>query len=134
MLDFIFAFLIICEIIFTVFCVKKFKQAQNFVELNHIKMLECAKNILEFNDQIRKTLKKTNKIIRVLTDKRLHQTRRIIMLTLDIIQLVILIKSLDLSKGLKSINYSNLKKIALTKITQQIIKRFLDFAQNLCAI
>ena len=69
-----------------------------------------------------------------MTNKRFHQIRRIIMMTIDIIQVVILLKSLNLSKGLKSIDIRVLKKLAYAKIGQQALKKLLDFAQNLCAV
>lgn len=126
--------LIIFEIIFTLFCVKKIVQCEKRVDEFHLKMLEGAKKVLEINDEIRATLKKVNKVIKILTNKRLHQIKRIFMMTLDIIQAIILIRSLNLSKGLKSINYGVLRKLAYAKIIQQAFKKALDFAQNLCAI
>ena len=126
--------LIIFEIIFTLFCVKKIIQCEKRVDEIHLKMLEGAKKILEVNDEIRATLKKANKVIKILTNKRLHQIKHIFMITLDIIQTIILIRSLNLSKGLKSINYGVLRKLAYAKVLQQALKKALDFAQNLCAI
>lgn len=126
--------LIIFEIIFTLFCVKKIILCEKRVDEIHLKMLEGAKKVLEINDKIRATLKKVNKVIKILTNKRLHQIKRIFMMTLDIIQTIILLRSLNLSKGIKSINFGTLKKLAYAKIIQQTLKKALDFAQNLCAI
>ena len=138
MLDFVSTLsiflLIFVEIIFTVFCVKKIQLCEKYVDEIHLKMLEKAKKILEINDEISKTLKKINKVIRILNNKKLHQIKRFVMMSIDIVQTVILIKSLNIKKGTKIINYSVLKKIAFAKVIQQIIRKILDSAQNLCAI
>ena len=134
MLDFICVLLIFIEIIFTVFCVKKLCALEIKVNEIHVKMLDGARKILEINDEIRNTIQKTNKIIKILANKRLHQIRRIIMYTIDIVQVIILVKSLNLTKGKKALNFSILKKLAYAKIIQQIIRKILDFSQNLCAI
>lgn len=126
--------LIFVEIFLTIFCVKKLQNFEAQVDKIHISMLENAKKILEVNDEIRKTLKKINKVMKIITNKRFHQIRRIIMITIDVIQITILIKSLNLSKGLKSIDFKVLKNIAYAKIGQEALKKIFDFAQNLCAI
>ena len=126
--------LIIFEIIFTIFCVKIIRQCEKRVDEFHLAMLENAKKFLEVNDKIRKVLKKVNKAIKVLSNERLHQIKRIFMMSLDVIQVIILLRSLNLSKGVKSINFGNLKKLAYMRIVQQTLKKTLDFAHNLCAI
>ena len=126
--------LIFVEIFLTVFCVKKISLIQARVEEIHLKMIENATKILEINDEIRKTLKKVNKVIRILMNKKFHQIRKILMMTIDIVQVVLLVKSLNLSKGLKSIDIDLLKKLAYAKVGQQVLRKILDFAQNLCAI
>lgn len=126
--------LIFVEIFLTIFCIKKLQNFEAQVDKIHISMLENAKKILEINDEIRKTLKKINKVMKIITNKRFYQIRRIIMITIDVIQITILIKSLNLSKGLKSIDFKVLKNIAYAKIGQEALKKIFDFAQNLCAI
>jgi hypothetical protein len=134
MLVFAHIFLIILEIIVAFFIVKGLIKLENKVNEIHITMLQKAKQILEINDEIKKVLSKINKVIRIINNKKLHQIKRIIMMSLDIIQMITLIKSLKLSKGLKSINYNLLKKLAYARIAQQALRKFLDFAHNLCAI
>ena len=134
MLDFICILLIFFEIIFTVFCVKKLISFEIRVNEIHVAMLEKAKKFFEINDEVRKVVKKLNKFMRIITNKKFHQIRKILMMSLDIIQVIILLKSLNLSKGLKSINFETLKKVAYARIGQQLIRKFLNFAQNLCAV
>ena len=97
-------------------------------------MLEKAKKILEINDEIQKVVKKINQVIRIITNKRFHQIKKILMISLDIIQVIMLLKSLNLSKGLKSLDINKLKKVIYARITQQALKKGLDFIQSLCAI
>ena len=126
--------LIIFEIIVTVFCVKRLIKTEQYIDEVHIVMLEKAKIILEINDEIQKTIKKINKIIKFISNKKLLQTKRILMMAIDIIQIILLVKSLNLSKGAKSVNYKMLKNLAYAKIGQETIRKILDFTQNLCAI
>ena len=126
--------LMIFEVIFTIFCVKKISKAQVCVEEIHVKMLEGAKKILEINDEIRKVLKKINKVVKIITNKKLHQIKRIIMLAMDIIQIIMLFRSLNLSKATKTLDLKLLKNIAFARIGQQIVRKVLDSVQNLCAI
>ncbi len=134
MLVFAHIVLIILEIIVAFFIIKGLIKLENKVDEIHITMLEKAKQILEINDEIRKVLSKINKVMRILTNKKLYQIKKIVMMSLDIIQLITLIKTLKLSKGLKSIDYNLLKKLAYARVGQQFLKKVLDFAQNLCAI
>ena len=134
MLVFAHIFLIILEIITAFFIAKGLIKLENKVNEIHITMLEKAKQILEINDEIKKVLSKINKVIRIITNKRLHQVKRIIMMSLDIIQVITLFKTLKVSKGLKTIDFDLLKKLAYARVTQQVLRKILDFAQNLCAI
>ena len=134
MLDFICIMLIIFEVIFTIFCVKKICKIEVRVDEIHVQMLEGAKKVLEINDEIRKVLKKVNKVVRIITNKRLHQIKSAIMLIMDIVQVILLFKSLNLSNGAKSFDYKLLKNIAFARVGQQIIRKVLDSIQNLCAI
>ena len=126
--------LIFVEIILTIFCVKKLQVFEAKVDEIHLKMLESSKKVLEINDEVQQTIKKLNKIIKIISNKRLHQVKRLIMITIDIVQVILLVKSLNLSKGAKTINFKLLKNIAYARVAQQILRKFLDFAQNLCAI
>ena len=126
--------LIIFEIFFTVFCVKKILSFEKYIDEIHVKMLEGAKRVLEINDEVNKAIKKVNKIIKMISNKRFHQIKRIIMTTVDIVQIVILLKTLNIKKGIKEVDFKTLKKLALTGFSSGLIKKVLDFAQNLCAI
>ena len=134
MLDFICILLIFFEIIFTVFCVKKLISLEIKVNEIHIKTLEGGKKLLETIDETRKVIKKINKVIRILANKRLHQIKRIIMMTIDIIQVIILLKSLKTAKNLKTINFSLLKNLAIARVGQEVLKKILASFENFCAI
>ena len=125
MLDFVFAFLIFTEIILTYIVVKKIIELEKKVDEIHVLMLERAKNLLELIDVIKSTLKKVNKVISFITNKRFKQIRRIISLTISIIQMILLIRSFDFSKGLKSINYKNVRKIIFSQAIKELIKKTL---------
>lgn len=126
--------LIIIEIIVTIICVKKICASIEYIDCIHVKMLNGATKILEFNDELKKTLKKINKVVRILTNKRLLQAKRMAMMLMDIIQIILLFKSMNLQKGLKSIDVNILKNLAYARIVQQILKKLLDGILNFCSI
>lgn len=126
--------LIIFEIIVTIICVKKLCVCVDIVDELHVKMLDGARKLLEINDEIRKTLKKINKVVKILTDKKLHQIKRMVLMTMDIVQIILLLKSLNLQKGVKSLNISLLKNVAYARIIQQVLKKILDGILNFCSI
>lgn len=126
--------LIIFEIIVTIICVKKLCVWVDIVDELHVKMFDGARKLLEINDEIRKTLKKINKVVKILTDKKLHQIKRMVLMTMDIVQIILLLKSLNLQKGVKSLNISLLKNVAYARIIQQVLKKILDGILNFCSI
>ena len=96
--------------------------------------IDKARKILEINDEIKSTIKKINKVLRILSNKRIHQIKHFILFTFDIIQAILLLKSLKLSKEAKSIDFKMLRYIAYAKIGQEILRKILASAQNFCAI
>ena len=124
--------LIFLEIFAVTFCCIKLVEFEKKVYQFNDKLNETGEKIITTCQNIRNTLKKVNKVIKILTNKRLHQIKRIFMMTLDIIQTIILLRSLNLSKGLKSINYRTLKKLFFAQISKEIIRKILTFGAT-CA-
>ena len=97
-------------------------------------MLNKAREMLEINDQVQTTLKKVNKVLRILSDKRIHQIKNMVFMTMDIVQAVMLLRSLKVAKGKKKIDFPLLRKIAYARIAQEILRKLLSGLQNFCAI
>ena len=97
-------------------------------------MLNKAREMLEINDQVQTTLKKVNKVLRILSDKRIHQIKSMVFMTMDIVQAVMLLRSLKVAKGKKKIDFPLLRKIAYARIAQEILRKLLSGLQNFCAI
>jgi len=123
MLNFVCILSICLEIILTIICVQKFIELDKKILSYNDKLIEINSTILEINAKVKKVIAKIRKIINIITNKKIIQVLRIINLSIDIIQIVILIRSLDFSKGLKSINTKNLKKIALSHISKEFFKK-----------
>ena len=97
-------------------------------------MLNKAREMLEINDQVQTTLKKVNKVLRILSDKRIHQIKNMVFMTVDIVQAVMLLRSLKVTKDKKKIDFPLLRKIAYARIAQEILRKLLSGLQNFCAI
>jgi len=132
MLDFICILSIILEIFVVSFCCIKIVELEKKVYKFNDKLNETGEKILIACQNIRKTKQKTNKIINFLTNKKFWQIKKIIFMIIETIQIITLIKSLDFSKGLKSINYRTLKKLFFAQISKEIIRKILTFGAT-CA-
>ena len=115
MLNFVCIFSIILEIILTIICVKQIIQVEKRVLEWNTKLSEINSLILEINQKVKK----------VITSHKIITIFRIINIAIDVIQAIVLLRSLDLSKGLKSLNYRNLKKIALSYFSKEFLKKIL---------
>ena len=128
MLDFVFILLIIFEILFTYICVNKIIELdKKVIELDK-KMDEIYKKILEINKTVKDILKKINKVVSIFTNQKFILIRRIIVMTLDVIEIIILIRTLDFSKGKKFFNAKNLRKILFAKITREFLTKLVTNA------
>ena len=125
MLDFVFITLIFFEIILTTLCVIKITEAEKEVKKLHKKLILTFNLILEINEQIKTRISKINKVVSFITNKKLIKISQIIRTIIDIIQIILLLRSLNLSKGLKSINYKNIKKLILVETSRRILRKIL---------
>ena len=125
MLDFVFITLIFFEIILKTLCVIKITEAEKEVKKLHKKLILTFNLILKINEQIKTTISKINKVVSFITNKKLIKISQIIRTIIDIIQIILLLRSLNLSKGLKSINYKNIKKLILIETSRRILRKIL---------
>ena len=127
MLDFVFILLIILEVILSTIIVLKIIELEKRVVLINEKLTVSSKIIFVVNSKIKKTITTINKFVSVVTNKKFIQISKIIRITLNIIEIVILLRSLDLSKGLKSINYKNIKKLIFAQIVRKMLRKAFNY-------
>ena len=124
MIDFICAFLIVTEIVLTYITVVKLLEIEKKVVVYNEKLVYYGNIITSAHIKITDTIHKINSVVSVFTNKRFIQIKNIISVTIDIIQLVLLVKSLNFSKGV-TYNLRNIKKILFTQITREILKKLI---------
>ncbi len=132
MLDFICIITIFLEIFAVTFCCIKLIEFEKKVYLFNDKLNETGEKIITTCQNIRNTIQKINKVINFLTNKKFWQIKKIIFMIIETIQIITLIKSLDFSKGLKSVNYKTLKKLFFAQVSKEIIRKILTFGAT-CA-
>lgn len=132
MLDFICIITIFLEIFAVTFCCIKLVEFEKKVYQFNDKLNETGEKIITTCQNIRNTIQKVNKVINFLTNKKFWQIKKIIFMIIETIQIITLIKSLDFSKGLKSVNYRTLKKLFFAQISKEIIRKILTFGAT-CA-
>ncbi len=126
MLDFIFIITIFFEIILTVICVIKIiDYDKKCKELNE-KLILNSEIIKAINEKIKTTITKINKFVSFVTNKKLIKIGQILRTTVDVIQIIILIRSFNLTKGAKSINFKNIKKLLLVETSRRIIRKLIQ--------
>ena len=125
MLDFVCIVAIFLEIFLTIFCVKKLIFAEKKLIVLEEKIVLIADMTLAVVKKVRPTVEKINKFISIVTNKNIIKISKIVRTTVDIIQVILLLKSLDFSKGIKSINFKNLKKILLLETSRRALRGIL---------
>lgn len=125
MLDFVCIFSIFLEVILTTVIINRVIKLEKKVEEINKKLIETGNVIVIAVKKVTNIVSKINKIASFVTNKKIWQIKRFIILTIDIIQFIILIRSLDFSKGLKSINYKNLKKLLFAQALRGLIRNIL---------
>lgn len=131
MIDFVCIFSIFLELILTCLVIYMLIILEKKIAQLNVSLLETGEMILLANQKIRNTISKINKIVSFATNKKVAQARKIFALTVDIIQIIIFIRSLDFSKGFKSINFSNIKKLLLAQTIRSFIKNILKNSTKL---
>lgn len=125
MLDFVFIFTSVIEIILTGLCIFQIlKLEKRVIELNHT-LIYYHELILEINKKVKEILSKINKVVSIIKDRRFQVARKILHFSIDTIQIILLIRSLNFSKGLKSIDFTTLKRVATAEIVKRVIRRLL---------
>ena len=130
MLDFVFILLIILEVILSTIIVNKLIVLEKQVVALNNKLIASSKMILIINNKIKKTITTLNKFASVITNKKFIQVQKIIRITINIIEIVVLLRSLNLSKGIKSINYKNIKKLLLAQVIRKMIRKSINYLAN----
>lgn len=125
MLDFVCIFSIFLEVILTTVIINRVIKFEKKVEEINKKLIEAGNVIVIAVKKVTNIVSKINKIASFVTNKKIWQIKRFIILTIDIIQFIVLIRSLDFSKGLKSINYKNLKKLLFAQALRGLIRNIL---------
>ena len=122
MLDFVCIFSIFLEVILTTVIINRVIKLEKKVEEINKKLIETGNVIVVAVKKVTNIVSKINKIASFVTNKKIWQIKRFIILTIDIVQFIVLIRSLDFSKGLKSINYKNLKKLLFAQALRGLIR------------
>ena len=125
MLDFVFIIVIFFEIILTALCVVKLIEFEKKCLQINEKLILTGDIILAANEKIIAAITKINKVVSFITNKKLIKIGQILRITIDVIQVILLIRSLNLSKGFKSINYENIKKLLFVETSRRILRKIL---------
>ena len=132
MLDFVCILTIFLEIFVVGLCCTKLIELQKRIDIINEKLAIKGEKIIEACKNIRNAIKKINKVVNVITNKRFWRIKKIIFMVVDTIQLIMFLKTLDFSKGIKSINYKTIKKLLLAQVSKEIIRKILTFGTS-CA-
>ena len=130
MIDLCLLILTIIEILLTVFAVNKLIELEKKVDEFHEKFILISTEILIINDKIKETVRKTNKVLRFITNKKFYQAISIAKLVFNTIQIILLIRSFDFAKG-KLFNYKNIKKLFVSEIIRRFLRKIILTTANL---
>ena len=99
MLDFVCIFSIFLEVILTTVIINRVIKLEKKVKEINKKLIETGNVIVVAVKKVTNIVSKINKIASFVTNKKIWQIKRFIILTIDIVQFIVFIRSLDFSKG-----------------------------------
>jgi len=120
MLNFVFILLIIFEIILTYILVKYIIKLEKKVENYHRTLMLYSVLILEINEKVKSTLKSLNKVVSILTSKKIALLKTVIHYLILAFQVFYLIRSLKSGKNLFKIK--TMKKLLYPYFIKNLIK------------
>ena len=128
MLDFIFIILIFLEIAIVYYIILKVTTFEKkVIELNK-RLIITGQEINKIHIELQQTVRKVNKVVRIFTNKKFIHAKKVITVVIDIIQIVMLLQSFNLSMGLR-FNLKNIKKLFLTGAVRGLVAKIF---QRLC--
>lgn len=132
MLEFLLIILIFLEITGLYFAVGKIIKLNKKIQECNKKLLDLGEEIKKVHIQIQTTIRKINFFVSILTNKKFLTIRKIISLTISLIEFLIILKSFNFKKGVK-FNLKNVKKLLIAKLTRKIAKKVFNSLTFLCA-
>lgn len=121
---------ILVEIILCTLCVIQLINLQKKVLAYNDKLILLNSNILEANNKIKELLKKINKVVSFFDNEKFTVIKKTIRIAVVSIQVMMLLRSLDFSKGWKSVNYKNIKKVLYAEVFKKIFNKTIDFLKD----
>lgn len=131
MLDFLFVILIFLEIGLLYFAIVKILEFDKKIKKLNEVVIENGKLIEKAHTSLKKTIKNINFVISIVTNKKLWQIKKIISAILSTIEFLIILRSFNFQKGVK-FNLKNTRKLLLTGISRQIIKKIFNSIELVC--
>ncbi len=110
MINFICIVAIIVEICVTVFTVIKLVEYNKKVILLSDQILTTGALVIDINNQTNSVIKKINKIVSIITDRKLWLFVTIVKKLIGFVQIFVLIRTIGFNKGFR-INFRSIKKL-----------------------
>ena len=131
MLNIVFIILIFLEIAFLYFAIVKITELNNkIIKLNEV-VIQKGKLIIDMHKKMQNIIKKINFFVSIITNEKLWRIKRIISSLIGIIELIIVLRSFKLEKGVK-FNLKNIKKLLFTGLSKQLIKKVFNNLALVC--
>ena len=131
MLDFLFILLIFLEIATVYFIIIKCVAAENQIKALNSRISSIGIVINDIHLKIQKNIHSINKVVSLFTSQKFFQIKKIIGIILSAIEVIIILKSFNFSKGVK-FNIKNIKKLLFAGATKQIMKKIFQHIELLC--
>ena len=118
---------IFVEIVLTVFAVLKLEKARKTIKNLNEQLKIFAQTILVSFVKVKNIMTKTNKLVAFVTNKKLVRIHSVLKILATFLQILIFIKTLDFSKGMKNLNFKNLKKILLSELAKNLTFKVINY-------
>ena len=131
MLDFLYIILIFLEIAGLYFAIIKILEFDKKLQKYSETVIEKGKIIADTQLKIQNTARKINRVISFLKNENVWRAKRIITTAISVIEVIIILKSFKMKKGVK-FNLKNLKKLLLTSLSREVIKKIFNGIALVC--
>ncbi len=118
---------IFVEIVLTVFAVLKLEKARKTIKNLNEQLKIFAQTVLVSFVKVKNIMTKTNKLVAFVTNKKLVRIHSVLKILATFLQILIFIKTLDFSKGMKNLNFKNLKKIFLSELAKNLTFKAINY-------
>ncbi len=119
--------LIIVEVVLTIFVVLKLEKARNSIKKLNEQLNIFKETVLISFAKVKNIVTKTNKVVAFVTNEKIIKIHSVLKFLATALQIFIFVKTFDFSKGMKNLNFKNIKKILFSELAKKFAFKVINY-------